>query len=89
MNFQNQLVNPQTLTEWIKCAFNGNILELAQTADSKYKARVEQTMYIDALFNSRVETMRLIHKVNYAKIFSDKFQVETLDDKLADLQLDE
>ena len=46
-------------------------------------------MYIDALFNSRVETMRLIHKVNYAKIFSNKFQVETLDDKLADLQLDE
>ena len=77
------------MTEWIKCAFNGNILELAQTADSKFKARVEQTMYIDALFNSRVETMRLIHKVNYANIFSNKFQVETLDDKLADLQLDE
>jgi len=46
-------------------------------------------MYIDALFNSRVETMRLINKVSYDKIFSNKFQVETLDRRLADLQLDE
>jgi hypothetical protein len=26
--FQNQLVNPSTLNEWIKCAFNGNVLEV-------------------------------------------------------------
>ena len=26
--FHNQLVNPHTLSEWIKCAFNGNVLEM-------------------------------------------------------------
>lgn len=32
-NFRNQLVNPHTLNEWIKCAFNGNVLELTQPND--------------------------------------------------------
>lgn len=82
-------MNPNTLEEWIKCSFNGNVLELTSTADSKFKARVNQTMYIDNLCNNRMEVMKRIHKINYSKIFSHNFKVESIDDQLNDLEIDE
>jgi hypothetical protein len=52
-NFTNQVVNPKTLSEWIKCAFNGNVLELTSSADKNFKARADTMLYIDSLFNNR------------------------------------
>ncbi len=77
--FVNQLVNPSTLSQWIKCAFNGNVLELNQKADTTFKARVKQTMYIDNFCSNRTEVMKRIHKINYSKIFSNNFNVEQID----------
>ncbi len=82
-------MNPATLTEWIKCAFNGNVLELAPQSSQKFKDRVQLTMYIDNLCNNRTEVMRKIHKINYSNIFSPNFQVQQIDNQLTDLEIDE
>lgn len=39
-SFRNQLVNPATLHEWIKCAFNGNVLDIQTPSNQKFKDRV-------------------------------------------------
>ena len=33
--------------------------------------------------------MRKIHKIDYSKIFSNNFKVESIDDQLTQLQIDE
>lgn len=61
--FANQLVNSKTLQEWIKCAFNGNILEVQELSQSRQRARMNQTMQFDSLCNNKSELMRRIHKL--------------------------
>ena len=36
-----------------------------------------------------MEVMKKIHQINYSKIFSNNFDVERIDDKLTQLQIDE
>jgi hypothetical protein len=46
-------------------------------------------MYIDSLCNNRPEVMRRIHKINYSDIFSPEFQVQSIDEQLTELEIDE
>lgn len=71
--FTNQLVNQKSLSEWIKCAFNGNVLELKQLTESRQRNRINQTIQFDSLCSNRGEIMRRIHKINYSKIFGSNF----------------
>ena len=62
-------MNRDTLDEWIKCAFNGNILVLKPMNSKKAKERWEKTVAIEGIVNNKNEIMRKLHRVKYEDIF--------------------